>query len=140
MEYEIKTLSSKIFAQYGGVINAGDEMGFEVFLKEKEKVGWRLAISNINNKVIEKLARHPNTVEFFNPLQGIALICVSCTYNLDDVEVFLVDKPIYIHKNIWHATLSLSGHATLAICENLVVESEEITLSSPLKAVVKEAR
>ena len=138
MNCKIKNLSPNSFAKFGGVIEPGEEAGFEVLLQEKEPVGWRLAISRIDNKGIGKLARHPNTIEYFAPLNGIPLMCVSGTKEPSDLQVFLLDKPIYIHKNIWHATMSLSDYAVLSICENLYVESEEYVLNTPLEVVVKE--
>lgn len=137
MDYLIKTLDSQKFAKYGVVMESGEEAGFEVFLNETEKVGWRLAISRLENKTIRKLTRHPNTVESFAPLQGVSLICVSDLADPTEIEVFLLDKPIYIHKNIWHGTLALSEKAMLSICENLYVDSEESELENPFEVVVK---
>ncbi|PSL40726.1 ureidoglycolate hydrolase [Planomicrobium soli] len=137
MKRPIKRISAETFSKYGGVLGEqGAAAGFEVFFDEDEKVGWRLAVSTFENTTIEKLARHPNTVESFSPLQGISLLCVSNSEVPEEVAAFLLDRPIFLHKNIWHGTLALSEQAVLSICENSYVESEEYELENPFEVSV----
>jgi ureidoglycolate hydrolase len=137
VEYPIKLVNSQSFAHYGGVLESEEEAGFEVLFKEEAEIGWRLALSIIRNKLVDKLSRHPNTVEYFGPIKGTALICVAHSEKPKEIEVFLLDKPVYIFKNIWHATFTLSEQAVLSICENLYVDSEEYKLERPLQLVMK---
>lgn len=136
MKRVVKKITPETFAKYGGVLGQGEEIGFEVFFDEAEKVGWRLAVSTFTNTTVKKLARHPNTVESFSPLQGVSLICVSDSEVPEEVETFLLDRPIYIQKNIWHGTLTLSERSVLSICENSYVESEEYDLKNPFEVMV----
>jgi hypothetical protein len=127
VEYPIKLVNSQSFAQYGGVLESEEEAGYEVLFKEEAEIGWRLALSIIRNKL----------VEYFGPIKGTALICVAHSEKPKEIEVFLLDKPVYIFKNIWHATFTLSEQAVLSICENLYVDSEEYKLERPLQLVMK---
>ncbi|MFD1861509.1 ureidoglycolate lyase [Planococcus chinensis] len=136
MKSPIKRITVENFSKYGGVLGEGGETGFKVFFDEDEKVGWRLAVSTFENTTIKKLARHPNTVESFSPLQGVSVFCVADSEVPGEVDAFLLDRPIYIRKNIWHGTMALTEQAVLSICENSYVESEEYELENPFEVLV----
>ena len=51
----------------------------------------------------------------------------------ENYEIFLLDKPVCLHRNIWHATLALSMDAEVKIAENLKVGAEEYQLARPVR-------
>lgn len=130
----LKNLTAETFKPYGNIIefDGHNQSRFQVVVEEPETNGWRIAVSHLIRAKIEKLGLHPNTRESFEPLHGISAIFVAQKETPQDVEVFLLDQPICIYKNIWHATAALSQEAYIKITENLHVESLEYVLKSPL--------
>jgi ureidoglycolate hydrolase len=78
------------------------------------------------------LGRHPNTRESFEPLAGIAAIVVAEYGRPGEPAAFLLDRPVCLHKGVWHATAALSESALIKITENHIVQSESYTLPLPL--------
>ena len=137
---DIRILNRKAFEKYGYVIEYDRENGhsFQVILSEYNPVGWRIAVSKITGKSTSKMARHPGTMESFEPLDGITLLCVAPFENPEDVEFFLLEKPVCIYRNIWHATLCLSEYSIVKITENCIVDSEEYLFAREFSPVVQE--
>lgn len=127
MEKHVKKISKENFMPYGYLIgyDQENEDDFQVVLTESRKKGWRIAFSKIVASSIAEIARHPETMETFEPVSGITLICVSTTTNLDDYQVFLLDQPLCIKQNIWHATVCLSANSVVKIVENAEVTAEK---------------
>lgn len=126
MNKVIKNISKETFSKYGYVIEHDNnkEDNFQVILNEFEKVGWRIASSKIVAKSFNRIARHPNTMESFEPVSGVTLLVVAPPENAEDFEVFLLDRPVCLYKNVWHATICLSEYSLIKICENAEVSSE----------------
>ena len=105
-----------------------------MLVEEPNAEGWRIAISQLKRSKIAKLGLHPNTRESFEPLSGISLLNSSCKEGdtRSNIEVFLLDQPVCLHKNIWHATAALSLSSLIKITENNHVESMEYVLDAPL--------
>jgi ureidoglycolate hydrolase len=138
MNKQINNITSKNFAKYGYVIehDSSNIEKFQVVLNEFEQVGWRIAVSKVINKSIIKIARHPNTMESFEPVAGVTLVCVALLELPEEYEIFLLDKPVCVYKNIWHATFCLSEYSILKICENVTVESEEYEFAREIKVAI----
>lgn len=127
----IQKITPKSFERYGHVIfhDHTKKESFQIVLNEFEEVGWRIAVSKITDKAIKILARHPNSMETFEPMEGVTVICVAPANNPMDYELFLLDKPVCLYKNIWHSTMSISEYSIVKICENAHVETEEYDLT-----------
>ncbi len=126
MNMVIKNISKETFSRYGHVIeyDSSKKENFQVILNEFDAVGWRIAVNKIDAKSVSRIARHPNTMESFEPVTGVTLIIVAPPENVDNFEVFLLDRPVCVNKNVWHATICLSEYSIVKICENVTVESE----------------
>lgn len=135
----VQNLTAVAFQPYGTVIQIDETKteGFQVIVEEPEAEGWRIAISQLTRGKIVKLGLHPNTRESFEPLSGISLILVAKKEAPQELEVFLLDQPVCLHKNIWHATAALSSRSLIKITENNHVESMEYVLDAPLDFCVK---
>lgn len=105
---------------------------FQVIVNEPHAEGWRIAISRLTRSKIIKLGLHPNTRESFEPLKGTSVLLVARKETPQQLELFLLDKPVCIQRNIWHATAALSAEAYIKITENSLVESLEHMLEAPL--------
>lgn len=135
----ITRLSKETFQPYGYIIEHDETLpqNFQVILTENAAVGWRIAVSKITRQSIAKISRHPHTMETFEPISGVTLLCVALPDKPEQYEIFLLDKPVCIDKNVWHATLTLSRCSTVKICENSHVDSEEYELDGTLHVVVQ---
>ena len=58
------------------------------------------------------------------PVEGIALLCVSHSPVKDEIEVFLLDKPVSINSGIFYNVIPLYG-----VCSVLISMSEDNTLT-----------
>jgi ureidoglycolate hydrolase len=130
----LKNLTSESFKLYGDIIQFDENVQdrFQVIVDEPQTDGWRIAISRLTRGKIIKLGLHPNTRESFEPMKGISVILVARKETPQQLELFLLDQPICIHKNIWHVTASLSAEAFIKITENSLVESMEHIQETPL--------
>ncbi len=68
----IKNLSKKAFQPYGYIIEHDETnlKDFQVRLTEKATAGWRIAVLKITHRSISTIARHPGTMESFEPISG----------------------------------------------------------------------
>lgn len=105
----MQNLTVEAFSPYGTVIQYDNTRAerFQLLVEEPNAEGWRIAISQLTRSKIVKLGLHPNTRESFEPLSGISLILVAKKETPENIEVFLLDQPVCLHKNIWHATAAL---------------------------------
>ncbi len=139
MSTSIKHISQDTFQPYGYIIEHDETLpqGFQIIVTENAAVGWRLAVSKITRQRFTKISRHPNSMESFEPISGVTLLCVAPPDTPEQYEVFLLDKPVCLYKNIWHASLTLSEYSLVKICENRDVDSEEYELGGTLQVVVQ---
>ena len=134
----IEIITAESFKPYGDVIahDSRNANGFQVVLDEPREVGWRIAVSRIAAKSVDRIARHPNSRESFEPMEGVTLMCLAAPDRPADCRIFLLDKPVCLFKNVWHATLCLSETSLVKITENSVVDSEYFNLPAPLRVAV----
>ncbi len=130
----IETLTRDSFSQFGWVLehDVRTDAAFQVVVEEPEPSGWRLAVSRVTARNVEKLARHPNTKESFTPVSGTVVFVVAAPDAPDEPRAFLLDRAVCIERNVWHASYALSHDAVVVISENLVVESEDHALTDPI--------
>lgn len=130
MNKTIKTIKQSEFGKYGYIIqhDSNNSDNFQVILNENEATGWRIAVSKVTSRNISTFGKHPNSMESFEPVEGTTLIYVANSESPEDYEIFLLDKPVCLFKNIWHATCCLSEYSIVKITENLRVESQEYKL------------
>jgi ureidoglycolate hydrolase len=123
----IRTLTREGFAPYGTLIehDPARPEAFQVAVEETRPTAWRQAINKITARRVNKLSRHPNTKESFAPLAGTVVMLVARPDTPQDFEAFLLDKPVCLDPNVWHASFCLSDTALVTICENLEVANED---------------
>ena len=137
MKKIIKTITGESFGKYGYIIahnHSGSEDN-QTVLNEYTSTGWKMATLGIADKEFRSISLHPNSVESFEPLTGIALLLVSTSDNCDDYEIFLLDKPICLYRNIWHGVCALSEYAVVKLVENIDVVVEKKELPKAVKIV-----
>lgn len=127
----IQPINADTFARYGKVIEYEDKPGadlFQVRVDAAEPAGWRIAVMKVTAQSFSRLNCHPNTVEAFDPVQGVSLLVVAEPERPRDFEVFLLDRPVCIDKRVWHVVLTLTASSLVKVMENLTVDSESVEL------------
>lgn len=121
----IKNITSNNFEKYGKILEFSKEFEghFEIIVRESVQP-WRLAVLRVRNRVSTFLENHPESMESFEPVKGTTLLIVSENHCPDNYEVFLLDKPVCLHKGIWHDVVALSDDILIRVAENLEVECE----------------
>ena len=144
-ELPLRTIDPVSFAPYGDVLALTNpdpgrlEQGqseFRVITRSEDATGWRLAVLAVRNREITRIERHPTTLESFEPVSGLSVLCVAPTDDPDAVEAFVLDQPVCLKKGIWHGVLTLTREATIKIAENLEVTSDRRDLAAPLRPVM----
>ena len=138
MHLKIQAITQETFGRYGYVIDhdRGSER-FQIICSDPQPTGgWQIAVNRIANRRVDQIVCHPNTMESFEPLEGIACLILAAPEAPGSLDVFLLDRPVCIHKGVWHATLTLSEVAFVKITENVTIESKMHDLPEPLTAAV----
>jgi ureidoglycolate hydrolase len=126
----VKKINKNNFRRFGRVIeypkdkpSLKDRNLFKVILKEKEKLGWRIAYLLVREKSIKRLEAHLNTFESFEPVCGKSLIYLALNKGIPQIECFYLDKPVILNKGVWHGIVTLDGESEIKITENAKVKS-----------------
>ena len=126
---KIHKITAKAIKPYGRIIDSscvkddGKWNNFGILLKEKSE-GWRIGYLILRDDKIERLERHPDSLETFEPVKGKAVIALALPGSPDSVNFFYLDKPIVLNKNIWHDLFAISGKCEIKIFENIEVKTE----------------
>lgn len=129
----IQYLTQEKFKKFGDLISAFGDERFQVLLEEPDAAGWRIAKLKVSREAIKALGLHPNTRETFVPLSGTSVLVVAQQTKPEEIQAYLLDQSVCIHKNVWHATIALSEKAYIGIAENAQVDQEEYFLKQPLQ-------
>lgn len=121
----IRRITREAFAPFGEVLEHIEKTtGFEIIVRETAPTGWRLAVLTIEQREVPGIEKHPTSKESFEPVSGTTLLLVAELATPDNVSVFLLDKPICLHANIWHGVIALSERSVVKITENLDVTGD----------------
>jgi ureidoglycolate hydrolase len=132
----VEPLTTEAIEPFGYLIAHPGGERFQVICAETEPVGWQIAVNRIVNRSVDQLARHPNTMESFEPVSGVAVLVLATPDAPDRWRAFVLDRPVCIRRGVWHATLTLSGEAFVKITENVEVDAEFHSLGQSVKAIV----
>lgn len=137
MNVEISNLTDPDFKAFGVLLDdyENKNRGFKV-LVEEPLFGWRIATYNVTDKKTTRLERHPSSKESFEPLYGVGVLIVAPIESPKDFKCFVLDKPVCLHKGIWHQLISLSENTIVKITENYEVDSEFYNFDSELKILL----
>ena len=135
----IQTITRESFAKFGDILDwqadFGEE-GFRIITRAEDLTGWRLAVLLVRHYSITRLERHPTSKESFEPVKGVAVLCLAPPEDPTAMEAFLLDKAVVLGKGVWHDVFALSDEALIKIAENLTVTAEFHELDAPLRAMV----
>lgn len=122
----IKNITKESFQRYGTVIEFSEnpeDPRFEVVVKESNHP-WRLAVLRVVEREFDRLECHTMSLESFEPVSGTGILIVAEHAQPHQFEAFLLDKPVCLHKGIWHQMITLSSETIVKIAENLEVSSQ----------------
>ena len=132
----IKTINRESFGQYGVVLeHVNQEEGYEPLVIAESR-GWIWAVLTFRLKSIARIECHPTSKESFEPVSGVAVLCLAPPEDPTAIEAFLLDKAVVLNKGVWHDVFALSEEALIKIAENLTVTGEFHELDAPLRATV----
>ena len=130
------------FKAYGKVIHYPGKQAkgsrrnlWRIVHREIAHVGWRVAYLVLRDKTIGRLECHPFSDETFEPVKGRALFFVARTKRLSDIRCFMLDRPIVLHKGIWHGLVTLSAETEIKITENVKVSCRYWPLGYRIKTL-----
>lgn len=136
----ISSVTSPSFRRYGKVIDYPNQQKkgtvrnlWRIIHVEKAKVGWRIAYLVLRDKTIGRLECHLFSDETFEPVRGKALIFFAEDKRLADIKCFTLDKPIIVHKGVWHGLVSISAQTEIKITENAKVSCRYWNLGFRIK-------
>lgn len=133
----IKRLTHRNIRPYGMIIDAsslrdnGRSDSFGVLLKARSG-GWRIAYLILREKYKRNLEMHPDSFETFEPVKGNAVIALAPEKSPYSVKLFYLDRPVVVHKGIWHNVLAIYGKCEMKIFENIEVRTKHHTLKEPI--------
>jgi ureidoglycolate hydrolase len=139
---EIKPLDAKGFAPYGKVLEIAEpdlamadarRNEFKVIDESDNADGWRLAVQIVRGRDLRQVGHHPNTKETFEPVSGVAVICVAPFEAPTAIEAFVLDRPVVVNAKVWHGMIALSSEAIVKIAENRHVTGVNQVLERPLR-------
>ena len=124
-----KTITSQNFKRYGKIIEYPNKASkgrvknlFRIVHCEAQKKGWRIAYLIVRDKAIGRLEKHPDSFESFEPIAGKSLLYVAADQNLDQIECFLLDRPVVLKRGIWHGIVTLDQETEFKLTENAQVK------------------
>jgi len=135
----LQTITPESFGKFGDVLDWQAEFGeegFRIVTRAEDPTGWRLAVLLVRHHHITRLERHPTSKESFEPVRGVAVLCLAPPEDPMAIEAFLLDKAVVLNKGVWHDVFALSEEALIKIAENLTVTGEFHELDAPLRAMV----
>lgn len=128
----IETIDPARFAPYGTVLEfTGADDRFEILVTEPDSP-WRLAVFRSCLRECAEMECHPASMESFEPMRGVGVLLVAEHDTPEDWHAFLLDRPVCLHKGVWHALLTLSDETVVKIAENLEVTSELRPVTPPI--------
>ena len=138
MDHQLYSVTEDAFSPFGDILEFKNDVkrDFSIVVQEKEP-GWRLAVFRYDNHTIDRLERHPTSRESFEPLEGATVLLVAESASPEDWRAFYLDKPVCLHKNVWHQVLALTPQASVKITENLEVDAEFYKLPKPVAVTVQ---
>jgi len=139
---EVRPLDPAGFAPYGKVLEIAEPDAamaaegrneFKVVDESDNADGWRLAVQIVRGRELSQVGHHPNTKETFEPVNGVAVLCVAPFEAPDDVAAFVLDRPVVVNAKVWHGLIALSREAVVKIAENRHVTGVNRALPRPLR-------
>lgn len=133
---ELERIDNSVFSPFGTVLELKrdpEDPNFQIQLREPD-APWRIALLRVVPHRIEKIERHENSRESFEPTSGWSVLFVSISGDPSDIHAFLLDRPVCLFRGVWHGIIALTEEAVCKITENLEVSLEYKALPAPLGA------
>ncbi len=129
---KIRKITEENFRRYGWVIGYPNKARkskrhnlFRIVLKEPVSRGWRIAYLVVRDKTIKRLEHHPHSFESFEPVSGKSLLFLAPAKAPEEIECFLLDRPVILKKKIWHGIVASGREAERPEAERPEAERPE---------------
>lgn len=135
---QIQYITKETFGKFGTIIDftgREDNPSFEIIIANEEDP-WRIAMLRVEERTFTFLEKHPSSLETFEPVEGICLLLVSLKTEQNDYEIFVLDRPVCLGKEVWHGIVTLTEVSKVKITENFEVNTDYFNLEKPLQPFV----
>lgn len=119
----IRKITPESFADFGTVLDFSGSAGWEIVVEE-DSPGWRIALLEYGARPVTRLERHPASRESFEPVRGTGILLTAVPDHPEQIEAFLLDRPVCLFRGVWHQVVALGERAMIKITENREVASE----------------
>ncbi len=134
---ELGRITPDSFAPYGRVLVWDPAQGqLQVAIEESAGAPWMLATFRVAAHEVTYLAMHPDSIELFAPLSGIAVLLLALPEAPESYAAFVLDVPVVINRGVWHGLCALSAAAILGIAENVEAGGSRRYLDQPLRVAL----
>ena len=137
----LRPLTAEAWAPFGTILEIAQpdperaragENEFRVVDQSENGDGWRLAVQIVRARALRQIGHHPHSKESFEPVSGVAAICVAGLETPDDLRAFVLDRPVVVNASVWHGLIALSSEAVVKIAENREMTGANRQLDRPL--------
>lgn len=85
--------------------------------------GWKIALHCVRTRWTDCLYAFDGK-RMLAPQQGVVLLCAAPPDKVQNVQIFLLDRPVVLNLGIPHCVLTLSGESWVQVCEDFEACSE----------------
>jgi ureidoglycolate hydrolase len=137
----LRPLTADAWAPFGTILEIAapdperaraGENEFRVVDQSQNGDGWRLAVQIVRQRALRQIGHHPNSKETFEPVTGVAVICVAAPDAPERLSAFVLDRPVVVNASVWHGLIALSAEAVVKIAENREMTGVNRPLEQPL--------
>lgn len=93
--------------------------------------GWRIALHCVRERWTDTLTSHDSR-RLLSPREGSVLLCVAPPERPDNVQIFVLDRPVALNAGIPHRLLALSAECWVQITEGFETVSQPHKLRKTL--------
>lgn len=93
--------------------------------------GWKIALHCVRTRWTDCLYSFDGK-RLLAPQQGVSLLSVAPPDRVQNIQIFLLDRPVILNTHVPHCILTLSGESWVQVCEDFESRSETHRLRKTL--------
>lgn len=93
--------------------------------------GWKIGLACVRARWTDCLYAY-NSRRLLTPQGGILLLCAAPPDKPQNVQIFVLDRPVALNAGIPHFVLTLTAESWLQVCEDFEAQSEQVRLRKAL--------
>ena len=136
---KLVNITRESFAPFGTLVEFSEHPENDLFeiVAGDPDMPWRIAMLRVVRRAAERLERHVNSFETFEPVSGMGVLLCALPDSPEDYTAFLLDRPVCVNKAVWHEVFTLSEQSFYKLTENYDVPCEYYDLPAPVSVSVE---